>query len=262
MGQKIRQPAVADMFYPAEPAALRTMVQGYLREATPPTTIPKAIIAPHAGYIYSGAVAATAYASLTPMRHSITRVILLGPSHRVHLRGMGVSSADHFATPLGLISIDRTTTDALLALPQVQVNDGAHLMEHSLEVHLPFLQLVLDKFSLVPLVVGDCTPGEVDEVLARMWGGEETLIVISSDLSHYHDYQTARRLDQHTSQSIEQLAYEKIGYDDACGRIPVNGLLHLARRLGLHAETVDLRNSGDTAGPRDRVVGYGAYLLH
>lgn len=256
---KVRNPAVAGLFYPDDPQALRGMVANYLASATASDSVPKAIIAPHAGYIYSGPIAASAYALLQPARGRITRVILLGPAHRVGFHGLALSSADYFLTPLGRIAVDQEAVDKISRLPQVHVMDGAHAQEHSLEVQLPFLQQALGEFTLVPLVVGQAGPEEVAEVLELLWGGPETLIVISSDLSHYHDYRTARELDRATSQAIEQLRPEAIEYDHACGRDPVNGLLRVARRLGLKARTVDLRNSGDTAGSHDRVVGYGAY---
>lgn len=261
--QQVRQPAVAGMFYPAERNELAQMVEDYL-EAAPagdrPT--PKAIIAPHAGYIYSGPVAASAYAPLRARADKIKRVILLGPAHRVPFYGLAASSARYFETPMGRVELDRAAHDQILQLPQVKVLDEAHAMEHSLEVQLPFLQSMFKDFTLVPLVVGDADPQLVAEVLEMLWGGEETLIVISSDLSHFHDYDTARQLDSATSQAIEELAPERIRYEHACGRNPVNGLLALVKKLGLRAETVDLRSSGDTAGPRDRVVGYGAYLIN
>jgi len=167
-----------------------------------------------------------------------------------------------FATPLGQLSVDQAAVEQIQSLPEVGILEQAHAQEHSLEVHLPFLQEVLGDFSLVPLVVGDASPAEVGAVLEALWGGPETLIVISSDLSHYHDYQTARQMDNATSQAIEALRFEAIGYEQACGRNPVNGLLWVARRKNLHSETIDLRNSGDTAGPRHQVVGYGAYVFH
>jgi len=254
------------MFYPGDKSELHLSIATYLQEAaqkqTEPQVVPKAIIVPHAGYIYSGPVAASAYARLLPAKDKIHRVVLLGPSHRVAFRGLASSSATHFVTPLGEIPLDRQLIEQLESFPQVTRLDQAHAAEHSLEVHLPFLQEVLTEFSLVPLVVGDARPKDVAEVLEAAWGGPETLIVISSDLSHYHDYATAQKMDQATSRAIEALAPEDIHYDDACGRNPVNGLLELARRKGMHAKTVDLRNSGDTAGPRDQVVGYGAYVIH
>ncbi|MBI1425353.1 MAG: AmmeMemoRadiSam system protein B [Gammaproteobacteria bacterium] len=263
MTQIIRRPAVAGMFYPAEPDELNHMLDEMLADANAiDSPAPKAIIVPHAGYIYSGPVAATAYRRIQAMAAQISRVILLGPSHRVPFRGIAASSASEFATPLGRIPLDRQLIDALAQTHLVKVMDEAHSMEHSLEVHLPFLQKTLGNFLLVPLVVGDASPQDVARVLETCWGGEETLIVISSDLSHYHDYATAKKMDRTTSQAIETLQPEAIHYDDACGRNPVNGLLYLARQKGLHARTIDLRNSGDTAGPRDQVVGYGAYIIH
>jgi AmmeMemoRadiSam system protein B len=254
------------MFYPGDKTELHHLVETYLQEAlhkqSETDEAPKAIIVPHAGYIYSGPVAASAYARLLPARDQISRVILLGPSHRVAFQGLASSSATHFVTPLGQIPLDRELIEKLQSFQQVKQLDQAHALEHSLEVHLPFLQEVLADFSLVPLVVGDTQPQDVAEVLEAAWGGPETLIVISSDLSHYHDYETARQMDQATSRAIEALQPEAIQYDDACGRNPLNGLLELAKRKGLHAETIDLRNSGDTAGPRDQVVGYGAYLIN
>ncbi len=256
-----RHPAVAGMFYPADPSELRSMVQGFLAQAGTQGKLPKAIISPHAGFIYSGPVAASAYARLVTGSEQIERVILLGPSHRVPFHGLAITDADYYQTPLGRIPIDQESQRQISNLPQVKLLQAAHADEHSLEVQLPFLQLVLDKFKLVPLVVGDAGSEEVAEVLERLWGGPETLIVISSDLSHYHDYLTAQRLDRATSEAIITLHPEAIGYEDACGRIPILGLLNLAKRQGLQGELIDLRNSGDTAGPRDQVVGYGAYAF-
>lgn len=258
---QVRKPAVAGMFYPADAEALRTLLQDYLATAQVRGQAPKAVIVPHAGYQYSGPVAASAYKLLAQARNTVHRIILLGPSHRMPLNGLGLSSAAYFSTPLGNIPVDGEAYAQIRDLPQVQIVDDAHAMEHSLEVHLPFLQIVLDAFRLVPLVVGEASPSEVSEVLERLWNGPETRLVISSDLSHYHDYQTARRLDKATSLAIEGLRYEEIGYEDACGRIPISGLLHLARAHNLRPKVLDLRNSGDTAGLRDQVVGYGAYAF-
>ncbi len=261
--QTIRTPAVAGQFYPADPAQLHIQVRQFLSQVEPPDEPPpKAIIVPHAGYMYSGPVAASAYARMKAVRDRITRVVLLGPSHRVGFRGIAVSTMTAFATPLGQIPLDQEAVERVRPLPEVGFLEQAHAQEHSLEVHLPFLQEVLGNFRLMPLVVGDASPAEVGAVLEALWGGPETLIVISSDLSHYHDYQTAQHLDNATSKAIEALRFEDIGYDQACGRNPVNGLLWVARRKNLHGETIDLRNSGDTAGPRNQVVGYGAYVFH
>lgn len=262
----IRPPAVAGAFYPADPATLTRDIQGYLDdvETVAPAahgSAPKAIIVPHAGYVYSGPIAAAAYAKLAPFKDKISRVVLLGPCHRVAVSGIALSSADSFATPLGDVPIDHGADADLLALSQVQVFDATHEPEHSLEVQLPFLQSVLGDFKLLPMVVGDASPREVADVLQTVWGGEETLIVISSDLSHYLDYDTARTLDQQTCLAIEALDAQAIGDAQACGRMPVKGALEIAKRLGMSVETLDLRNSGDTAGPRNQVVGYGAWAF-
>ena len=258
-----RQPAVAGLFYPADPAELRTLVDKLLNaESVGSSPAPKALIAPHAGYVYSGPVAAKAYARLRPVRERIQRVVLLGPSHRVPLQGLAYSTADAFQTPLGSIPVDRAALASLQDLPQVQPLDQAHAQEHSLEVHLPFLQAQLQAFSLVPLVVGDASAEAVCAVLERLWGGPETLLVISSDLSHYHDYRTAQAIDQTTCHTIEALRGQDINYEQACGRVPLQGLLLAAQHHHLQVETLDLRNSGDTAGPRHQVVGYGAWALH
>ncbi len=256
----VRPAAVAGLFYEGDPAALRASIEGYLRAAgAPPGPAPKALIVPHAGYVYSGAVAARAYAQLAPLRGRVRRVVLLGPAHRVALRGLAAPGARAFATPLGVVPLDTESLALLDDLPQVLRSDEAHALEHSLEVQLPFLQAVLGDFALLPLVVGDASAEAVAEVLERVWGGDETLLVISSDLSHYLDYESARRLDAETCRAIEALRPEALGRDSACGRVPVRGLLLAARRHGLAPRTLDLRSSGDTAGDRRRVVGYGAW---
>ena len=257
----IRQPAVAGTFYPANPTQLHLMLDEYLNDAESSAKVPKAIIAPHAGYIYSGPIAASAYARLKKAHALITRVVLLGPSHRVPFRGLAVSRADTFSTPLGDIAIDQQAVETIVKLPFVEYLEQAHTLEHSLEVHLPFLQEMLDDFKLVPIVAGDATPDQVSQVIKALWGGDETLIVISSDLSHYHDYATAQELDKVTSQLIENLQYESLASESACGKVPVSGLLKLAREKSLSVKTIDLRNSGDTAGDKRRVVGYGAYVI-
>jgi len=259
----IRQAAVAGTFYPAGKGELHDMLVTMLTVVPRDTwPAPKAMIVPHAGYIYSGPVAATGYARLPAVADSIQRVIVMGPSHRVAFRGIAVPDAAVFQTPLGEISLDTESIQCLLALPQVHIDNDSHRFEHSVEVHLPFLQETLNSFTLVPVVVGDATATEVCEAIELLWGGSETLLVISSDLSHYHDYAAARQRDRATSDAIESLAFEKISYEDACGRNPVSGLLLYARQHGLAVETLDLRNSGDTAGPRNQVVGYGTYVIN
>lgn len=260
-----RSPAVAGMFYPADGRVLRADVERYLAAAdasdTRAVSMPKAIIAPHAGYVYSGPVAASAYARLASLRGRIGRVVLLGPAHRHGFQGLAASTATAFETPLGRVPLDGEGIRAALELDQVHLLDAAHEGEHSLEVHLPFLQVVLGDFTLIPLVVGEADPEEVSQVLGALWGGDETLIVVSSDLSHYLPYTQANRLDAETARAIEELKPEDINYEQACGRMPVAGLLLRAREEGLSAECVDLRNSGDTAGSRSQVVGYGSFLF-
>ncbi len=247
----IREPAVAGMFYPADPAELRRMIEGFLAEAKPGAH-PKAIVAPHAGYIYSGPIAASVYKRINP--ENILRVVLIGPSHRVALRGLAASSAPAWRTPLGEVSVARPNF--------VQISDAAHAQEHSLEVQVPFLQTVLGDFTLLPLVAGEASAVEVAEVLEKCWGGPETLIVISSDLSHYESSETARAMDSAAAKAIVALNPRGLDYDNACGLVPIAGLLHLAKKKKMRAELVDLRNSGDTAGSRDQVVGYGAFAFY
>ena len=233
----------------------------YVARAQPDGPVPKALIAPHAGYQYSGPVAGSAYALIAPSRDAIERVVLIGPSHRVGFAGLALPEASAFATPLGEVALDAAAIDGIRTLPQVIVSNHAHRQEHSLEVHLPFLQEMLGAFSLVPLLTGDAAASEVGAVIDALWGGPETLIVVSSDLSHYHDYATASRMDAATSAAIEALRDEDIADEHACGAVAIRGLLWAARRRRLRVRTVDLRNSGDTAGPKDRVVGYGAYAF-
>lgn len=259
----IRQSAVAGTFYPADKEQLEIDLKHYLSEALDGQKVPKAIIVPHAGYIYSGAIAATAYVRLKQASQSIKRVILIGPSHRVGFTGLALSSASEFSTPLGNIVVDVDAVKQLAELPFVDYIDQAHEFEHSLEVHLPFLQTVLQQFSLIPVVAGEASAEQVCQVLEMFWGQRDCLIVISSDLSHFHDYQTAKTLDKKTSEIFEKLQYEKLDGYSACGCVPVSGLLALARKNKLQLRTIDLRNSGDTAGSsnRNRVVGYGAYVI-
>ena len=257
----VRSPAVAGTFYPGDPGPLRGMVERMLAEAETDAeaVVPKAIIAPHAGYPYSGPIAGNAFEPFRPLAGKISRVVVIGPSHHVAFEGLALPESECFETPLGRVEIDLEAAAALLEMPQVFVDDVPHRREHSLEVEVPFLQQVLGDFQLVPVVTGTAAPAVVAEALARVWGGEETRTVVSSDLSHFLDYDTARRKDQATAEKIVGLE-TSIGPRQACGAVAINGLLHLAtedRTLGAHL--LDLRNSGDTAGDRDRVVGYGAF---
>ena len=259
----VRPPAVAQLFYPGDARSLADEVTAYLEQVqdTPLAPgFPKAVIVPHAGYIYSGPVAASAYDLLRPARGIVRRAVVLGPCHRVPVRGLALPAASAFDTPLGRIPLDEEAIASIRGLPQVVESAATHAQEHALEVQLPFLQQVLGEFSLVPLVVGSVAPEKVAEVLEHLWGGDETLFVISSDLSHYHSYEAARRIDGATVQAI--LGFDAgISHEQACGATPVAGALIAARRKGLAPKLLDCRNSGDTAGGKDQVVGYASFAL-
>lgn len=260
----VRAAAVAGMFYPGDARALAAELEdllGEVEDCAPRLAIPKALVVPHAGYIYSGAVAAHAYDRLAGARGMVRRVVLLGPCHRVALRGLAVPTAGAFATPLGEVALDRPALDAIRDLPQVVVSDAAHALEHSLEVQLPFLQRQLGDFALMPFAVGAASAEEVAQVLERLWGGPETLVVVSTDLSHYHSYEEARRIDSSTLARIAARAPD-IDHEEACGATPLNGLLLLARRHGHALGQLAACNSGDTAGGKQRVVGYSSFALY
>jgi len=261
----IRAAAVAGLFYPADAVVLARDVQALLAAVAQPNSpagTPKALIVPHAGYVYSGPVAASAYVRLRPLRDIIQRVVLLGPVHRVAVRGLALPGVQAFETPLGQVPIDREAVNSLHIRPmrQVTTSAAAHVPEHSLEVQLPFLQQVLGDFKIVPLAVGDTTPEAVAEVIEALWGGPETLIVVSSDLSHYLPYQAAQHVDNQTCAAIARFQILD-SHEQACGATPVNGLLIAARHHHLRPQLLDLRNSGDTAGDRERVVGYAAFAF-
>jgi AmmeMemoRadiSam system protein B len=265
---RVRPPAVAGMFYPADPTELEGMVRADLDEAVarrPPddrSLPPHALVVPHAGYVYSGPVAASAYARVIPRRGEVTRVVLLGPNHRVPLRAMALPTVDALATPLGLVPVDTAVRDSLVGRPGIVVDDRPHAEEHSLEVHLPFLQLVLGEgWSVVPIVVGQVSVDEVADLLESLWGGPETLVVVSTDLSHYHDQATAHALDSATAANVVARRWREVEPQRACGAFPLRGLLAEAERRDLPIELLDLRTSGDTAGDRRRVVGYGAFAV-
>ena len=259
----IRKAAVAGTFYPNDASELQACLDTLMHQTKADFKPPKAIIAPHAGYIYSGPVAASVYSCFVGQHLPIHRVVLLGPAHRVGFHGIAASDADFFITPLGKIAVDHDSLQPIVEQGSVKYFDLAHEQEHCLEVQLPFLQQLFNgNFNIIPLLVGDTNSLHVAKVLRALWGGAETLILISSDLSHYHDYETAKQLDQQTTQSIEQLQGEELDYESACGRLPIQGLLQVVKDLGMQCKTLDLRNSGDTAGSRDRVVGYGAYAFY
>ena len=258
--QEIRAAAVAGLFYPREADRLsrdiRVMLKGASKEEALSGVL-KALIVPHAGYVYSGPVAASAYAQLVPLRDTIRRVVLLGPTHRVYVSGLALPGVQAFETPLGRIQVDQDAVHFLTPLRQVSTSPAAHEPEHSLEVQLPFLQTMLSDFQLLPLAVGDASPQAVAEVIEVLWGGPETLIVVSSDLSHYLPYDVAQKVDRGTCAGILELRQVN-SHEQACGATPVNGLMIAARHHRLTPHLLDLRNSGDTAGDRDRVVGYAA----
>jgi AmmeMemoRadiSam system protein B/AmmeMemoRadiSam system protein A len=257
----IRPPAVAGSFYPQNASELNALLEDYLTNSDVDITPPKAIIAPHAGYIYSGKIAANVYKNIEKLKTQITRVVLLGPAHRVYVEGIALPSNTHFATPLGNVPIDTDVVEELEHHSYVQFSDAAHEQEHSLEVQLPFLQKVLNDFTLIPLLIGNAAPDQVATILKELWGGDETLIVISSDLSHFLNYETACETDSNTTLLIENFDYENIGSSQACGCMPMRGLLKYAHEKNMSIQTLDLRNSGDTAGSKERVVGYGAYAF-
>jgi MEMO1 family protein len=261
----MRPTAVAGQFYPGDAATLGQTVDDFLNQVSlaegDQVSWPKAIIAPHAGYVYSGPVAASVYACLRAAKGTVQRVVLLGPAHRVAFRGMAIPSVAGFASPLGVVPLDAQAIDQIRNCTSVIVSDEAHAQEHSLEVHLPFLQRVLGGFSLIPICVGDARPEDVAEVLEMLWGGPETLVVISTDLSHYHGYDEARLLDQTTAQAITDQRADNVSTHGACGGRPVNGLLKVAENRDLKITLLDLRNSGDTAGTKDRVVGYASFRV-
>ena len=261
-GARTRPAAVAGLFYPRDPIRLQTEVLELLGGVAPPSKVmPKALITPHAGYTYSGRVAGAAFAKVRASAQTVTRVVLIGPAHYVHLIGIAAPRVDAFETPLGRVPVDTETCSQIGRFEFVTQTDAPHEPEHALEVELPFLQSVLSSFQLVPLVVGDAAPQEVAHLLRQLWVGPETLIVVSSDLSHYHSYETAQRLDLSTAESIEQGEWAGLGSSQACGWVAVAGLLIETRRRGLGGYRLALCNSGDTAGSRDRVVGYGAWMF-
>jgi AmmeMemoRadiSam system protein B len=262
MTTRIRPPAVAGTFYPDDPDELRAQVDSFVHAASYDGATPKAIVVPHAGYVYSGPIAGTGYATIATLAGTVERVLLLGPAHRVAVDGLALPSVDAFDTPLGPVAIDTDGRERALRCDGVSIDDRAHAGEHSLEVHLPFLVRALGRgVRVLPFVVGHAAPETVAAVLDALWGGPETLIVVSSDLSHYEDYASARAHDARTADAIVTGAIDRIDPYDACGAYPVRGLLSAAREHDLDVQLLDLRNSGDTAGPRDRVVGYGAFAL-
>jgi AmmeMemoRadiSam system protein B len=260
--ESTRSAAVAGLFYPGDPHTLKKDVAALLESAAQPSreSLPKAIIAPHAGYIYSGPIAASVYALFKSSGSTVSRVVLLGPAHRAWVAGLALPTAQRFMTPLGEVAVDSQAIELIKDLPQIGFSDRAHAQEHSLEVQLPFLQLILKDFKIVPLAVGDAKPEEVAEVVEALWEQEETLFVVSSDLSHYLNYDAAKKIDSATAHAILDMK-PLLSHNQACGATPINGFLLSAKRHGLKPQLLDLRNSGDTAGDRLRVVGYAGFAF-
>ena len=258
---RIRRAANAGTFYPAEPRALASAVTSAIGEAGDDGPVPKALIAPHAGYIYSGRIAGAAFRRLRAARETITRVVLLGPSHRFRFEGIAATFASAYETPLGQVTVDREWLELAKDSPGLGFSDEAHEGDHALETHLPFLQQVLGDFSLIPFMCGRAETSQVATLLERVWGGPETIVVVSSDLSHFLDYESCTALDNGTRQAIEQLDHAAITFERACGAVPLKGLLNIAARRQMTVETLQMANSGDASGTRDRVVGYGAWAL-
>lgn len=257
-----RKAAVAGMFYPEQASTLRATVHAFLDQVQVDDRPPKAIIAPHAGYIYSGAVAAAAFKALATAHTPVQRIVLAGPSHFVPFAGVAIPDVDAFETPLGLVPVDPLTRELPDRFGCVQLRNDAHQREHCLETHLPFLQVLLKEFSIVPLVIGDARVVEVADVFDALWDDPGTVFSISSDLSHYHSYEEACEMDQSTAEAIRTLRPDDIVLHSACGRKAIQALLVVAGRRGLRTRVLDVRNSGDTAGPRDQVVGYGAFSFN
>lgn len=254
---------MAGSFYPGAPAQLAAQVDQLLSSAPPPgEELPCALVVPHAGYLYSGPIAASAYAQLGPRARRIRRVVLLGPSHFVPLRGMALPEAQALATPLGEVRLDAAAAATASRFRQVQPSAPAHAREHSLEVQLPFLQRALERFTILPLVAGEAEPELLADLLEALLSESETLALISTDLSHYLSYQEAREVDGATASRLLSLGEEPIKPEEACGSVVLNGLISWARRKKLRAAQLDLRNSGDTAGEKRQVVGYGAFALY
>jgi AmmeMemoRadiSam system protein B len=264
MSSAIRPPAVAGTFYPEDAAILAETLRRLLNSARFKASggpVPKAIVVPHAGYVYSGPVAASAYARVAAARGHIERVVVLGPAHTLTLEDIAASSADGFSTPLGVLEVDCASRDALIGDGLVSIFDLAHLAEHSLEVQLPFIQFVLGPVKVLPLLIGTASTAAVAQLLGRVWGGAETLVVVSTDLSHYHDRETARRLDSRTAAAIVARNPEAVSPADACGASVLRGLLSFATKREMKVELLDLRTSADTVGNLTRVVGYGSFAL-
>jgi AmmeMemoRadiSam system protein B len=259
----VRPPAAAGLYYPRDPEGLRHALQTLLgRVAATAQRLPKALVVPHAGYAYSGEVAASAYRTLSQEEAArIRHVVLLGPSHRVKMHGLALPSCDGFATPCGTVPINAPARQRLRELGLAGIADAPHALEHSLEVQLPFLQMLLGDFDLLPIAVGIAPPAQVGRALEAVWGGPETLVIVTSDLSHHHTRLEAQSIDRATARRITERCSD-LSDTEACGADALNGLAEVARQRGLQVELLDRRTSGDAAGEGQRVVGYGSFALY
>lgn len=263
MGGSTRAPAVSGLFYNDSPISLRRQVLEFLaaassaedRSATKNSEL-KAVVVPHAGYIYSGPVAAFAYKEIQKEAAHFKKIVLIGPSHHVPFQGVAVPKMNTFATPLGSVSVDLSLKQIALNFSFVIENDEPHRKEHSLEVQLPFLQVALKKFSILPIVIGQASATDLTQLLYKLCTEKDVLIVISSDLSHYLPYNIAQKRDLNTIDHILHFEPEKIEYDDACGRQGIQAFLHYAQSKKLIPILFNYKNSGDTAGDKSQVVGY------
>ena len=261
--EKIKQADVAGMFYPGEEASLRQMVDGFIQKALSFDLRPRAIIAPHAGYIYSGSIAGTAYKTIAAVRDQIENVIIMSPAHRFYLRGIALHMADAFATPLGNIPVNIGIVKKIKQFSSVQWEERSFIQEHGLETHLPFIQRAFKPgIKIVPMIVGECQESEVAEILESVWEDPRNFVIISSDLSHFHSYADAKKLDRNTVDLIQNLDSQSLDTEFACGHYPICGLLNLARNRKLKIKALDIRSSGDTAGSKESVVGYGSFAVY
>jgi len=259
---KLRTAAVADQFYPADRGQLAAQVTDLLQNSNPYPIQPKALIVPHAGYVYSGRTAGLAFSLLKSSKNVINKIVILGPCHRVYLKGAAIPRCEFFETPLGNVPLDIDCLAKLSQFPQVSISEEAHILEHSIEVQLPFLQSIFSDFKLIPIVIGDISGQQLTEVINYLWGNEQTLIVVSSDLSHFLDYQSAIALDNQTTKAIESFQPDKISREAACGGEGIKALLNLAQKNHLHVKTLNQCNSADSIGDKNRVVGYGSYAFY
>ncbi len=259
---KNKKADVAGLFYPSEPEELKSMLETFVNTAKSVNNLTRAVIAPHAGYVYSGPIAGSAYKALYSSKENIKNVIILSPSHNCSFDGVATHSAQAFSTPLGDIEVNQELKEKIASLPFIKELDEAFIREHALEVHLPFIQYVLPHAKILPLVVGQTYPEEIQMLIETLWNDPSNAFVISTDLSHFLSYMQAQKLDSLTAKQFERKLFQEIHHEQCCGYFPVRGMLKFAKEHGLKISTLDLRNSADTAGDKGRVVGYGSFMIH